>query len=98
MNYLVYCTFDLKNASSRDYDDAYLDLKSIGLTRVVVASKGEQVIIPTTSVLGTFNSTSAVDASEYVREKIKAAFASRGFRSEIFVIGASDWAWTGSTT
>ncbi len=25
MSYLVYCTFDLKNASSKDYESAYAD-------------------------------------------------------------------------
>lgn len=34
MSYLVYCTFDLKNASSRDYEKAYEDLNAIGLGKL----------------------------------------------------------------
>lgn len=35
MSYLVYCTFDLKNALSKDYEKAYEELKEIGLTQMV---------------------------------------------------------------
>jgi len=34
MSYLIFCTFDLKNASSVDYDNAYADLKALGLSKV----------------------------------------------------------------
>lgn len=34
MSYLAFCTFDLKNASSQDYKNAYADLEEIGLTKV----------------------------------------------------------------
>ncbi|MEG6913862.1 hypothetical protein V1971_34485, partial [Pseudomonas aeruginosa] len=43
MSYLVYCTFDLKNASSRDYEKAYEDLNAIGLAKVVKADAGQNV-------------------------------------------------------
>lgn len=55
MSYLVYCTFDLKNASSRDYEKAYEDLNAIGLAKVVKADAGHNVVIPTTSTMGFFN-------------------------------------------
>ena len=32
MTYQVFCTFDLKNASSEDYKNAYADLAAIGLS------------------------------------------------------------------
>ncbi|MQT28446.1 hypothetical protein GHN41_22880 [Pseudomonas helleri] len=59
MSYLVYCTFDLKNASAKDYENAYADLQRIGLAKVVKADEGPQVVIPTTSTMGFFNGASA---------------------------------------
>lgn len=99
MGYLVFCTFDLKNASSQDYQNVYADLAKIGLHKVVKASSGAQVVIPTTSVMGEFQSTSASQAANDIRDKVKSAFAARRFKSEIFVIAGGDWAWaTGSTS
>ncbi|MGE4293464.1 MAG: hypothetical protein AB7E32_14795 [Desulfovibrio sp.] len=98
MSYLVFCTFDLKSASSQDYQNAYADLAKIGLHKVAKASTGEHVVIPTTSVMGEFNSPGASQAANHVRDKVKSAFAARKFKSEIFVIAGGDWAWTGATT
>jgi hypothetical protein len=41
MSYLAFCTFDLKNASSQDYKDAYADLEEIGLRKVQKSDKGD---------------------------------------------------------
>lgn len=40
MSYLVFCTFDLKNASSQDYHTAYSDLAALGLQKVQKADDG----------------------------------------------------------
>ena len=39
MSYFVLCTFDLKDASRQDYQNAYADLEKVGLKRVVVSDK-----------------------------------------------------------
>lgn len=98
MSYLVFCTFDLKNASAQGYQNAYADLAKIGLHKVVKSDGGGQVVIPTTSTMGTFNGTSAVSVREDVTKAVKTAFSNRGFRSEIFVVVGGDWAWGGATT
>lgn len=36
MSYTVMCTFDLKNATQQDYNNAYSDLAQIGMRKVVV--------------------------------------------------------------
>jgi hypothetical protein len=41
MSHFVTCTFDLKNASRTAYENAYADLKNIGLKRTVTWEKGE---------------------------------------------------------
>lgn len=98
MSYLAFCTFDLKNASSQDYMNAYADLEEIGLTKVQKSDKGGDVVIPTTSAMGTFNGSSSGEIRDYVRDKVKAAFAARKLTSEIFVAVGQNWAWGAVTT
>lgn len=98
MSYLVFCTFDLKNASNQDYQNAYADLEKLGLNRVAVNSQGNKVVIPTTSTMGTFNGTSAAAVCTDIRNRVQSAFKARGFKSEIFVVVGGDWAWAPGTT
>jgi len=98
MSYLVYCTFDLKNALAKDYENAYADLQRIGLAKVVKADEGPQVVIPTTSTMGCFNGTSAAAVRNDVRNSVQAAFRARLLKSEIFIVVGGDWAWGAGTT
>ncbi|MCC5090608.1 hypothetical protein [Xanthomonas campestris] len=98
MSYLVFCTFDLKGASKKDYDHAYSDLSDLGLEKVHKGSKGGDVVIPTTSVMGEYAGTSASEVRDAVRARIKAVFSARRFKSEIFVIVGGDWGWGVTTT
>ena len=98
MSYLVFCTFDLKNATSQNYQTAYTDLAAIGLRRVQKADNGNEVVIPTTSVMGTFNGANVTAVRDDIRNKVQAAFRARGFRSEIFLVIGGDWAWGAATT
>jgi len=98
MAYFALCTFDLKNASYQDYQNAYSDLERIGLKRVIVAENGKNVIIPTTTVSGEFNSQSSTAVRDHVCDQVQVAFHARGFTSEVFVVAAGDWAWGGRTT
>lgn len=98
MTYLAICTFDLKDASSTDYKNAYADLDGIGLSKVQTGSKGSSVVIPTTTVMGEFKGQSAAGVRDYVLDSVKKAFLARGFDSEIFVIVGDDWAWGSRTT
>jgi hypothetical protein len=98
MNYGVLCTFDLKGASSADYQNAYADLERLGLHKAQDNSSGGKTVVPTTTVLGPYTGANANAIRDDVRNKVKAAFAARGFRSEIFVVvGGTDWTW-GSIT
>lgn len=98
MAYLVFCTFDLKNASATDYQNAYTDLETIGLKKVHKGSAGSDVVIPTTAAMGEFSGTSAGNVRDDVRKQVQNSFAKRGFKSEIFVIVGGDWAWGARTT
>jgi hypothetical protein len=98
MSYLVFCTFDLKNATSQNYQTAYTDLAALGLRKIQKADNGNEVVIPTTSVMGTFNGASAAAVGDDLRSKVQATFHARGFRSEIFLVVGGDWAWRAATT
>lgn len=98
MTYLVFCTFDLKNASSADYENAYSDLSEIGLDKIHKGSKGGDVVIPTTAAMGEFNGSSAAEVRDSICAQVKAAFTARKFKSEIFITVGGDWAWGGRTT
>lgn len=98
MSYLAFVTFDLRNASSQDYKNAYADLAEIGLAKVHKSDKGGDVVIPTTAAMGTFSGTGSGQVRDYVRDKVKAAFAARRFSSEIFVAVGENWAWGAATT
>lgn len=98
MSYLVFCTFDLKNASALDYQNAYADLKKIGLNKVAKAGDGKDVVIPTTAVMGTFEGASASQVATDIRSQVKSKFNARKFKSEIFVIVGDNWSWAAGTT
>ena len=99
MSYLVLCTFDLKRATSRDYDTAYAELARLGLHRAQDNSAGGKTVIPTTTVLGKFEGPNADAIRNDVRTKVRTAFAARGLSSEIFVVvGGTDWTWGAGTT
>jgi hypothetical protein len=98
MSYLVICTFDLKNASREDYQNAYADLEKIGLKKVVVSTQNNKLVMPTTTTAGEFNGTSAATVRDHIADKVRSAFAARRFSSEIFVAVGGDWAWGARTT
>jgi len=98
VSYLVFCTFDLKNATSQDYRDAYSDLEGLGLKKVVKSSNGNDVVIPTTAVMGTFNGKDSGSVRDDMRSRVKSAFQKRGFTSEIFLTASGNWSWGVTTT
>jgi hypothetical protein len=98
MSYLVFCTFDLEDANWEDYETAYADLERIGLYKVVVSDQGNDVVVPTTSVIGQFDGNSAKDVRDYIRTRVRSAFTARRFKSEVFVVVGGNWAWAAVKT
>lgn len=98
MSYLVFCTFDLKGASSQDYQNAYSDLGKVGLQKVHKLGNGNNAVIPATAAMGFFNGGGASTVIEQVRNSVQAAFNARGFKSEIFLTAGGDWSWVPATT
>jgi hypothetical protein len=99
VDFLVFCTFDLKGATAQNYIDAYADLAKMGLKRVHVANNGANAVIPTTSAMGVLQGVSAASVRDAISSGVQTAFRIRGFISEIFVTAAGgDWGWAGRTT
>ncbi|MFZ2911297.1 MAG: hypothetical protein WA094_15520 [Candidatus Desulfobacillus denitrificans] len=98
MSYFVVCTFDLKNGSYDDYQNAYADLAKIGFNRQVKSAQGILITLPTTTTAGEFNGTSSGLVRDDLTERVKRAFEARRFKSEIFVSVGGDWAWGHRTT
>jgi len=99
MSFVALCTFDLKNASTVDYETAYSELSKLGLSKVQATSSGGTVVIPTTTTLGTFTGLSAAAIRDDLQAKIRAVFAARRLKAELFVVvGGTDWGWSAATT
>ena len=93
MSYFITCTFDLKDGTPEDYQDAYADLDLIGLYREIVDKRGQRRILPTTTVAGLFYGSDSVSVRNDVNSGIRSAFASRGFTYELFLSVGTGWAW-----
>src|ERR1700752_5498674 len=65
VSYLATCTFDLKGASTQDYQTAYADLEKTGLKKVVESGSGGKVVAPTTMTIGEFNGQSAAAVRDF---------------------------------
>lgn len=98
MSYLVFCTFDLKGASSQDYQSAYNDLENIGLKKVHKQTNGGDAVIPTTAAMGFFNGNTAGEVVVSVRNSIQKAFMARRLKSELFLVAGENWAWVSGAT
>src|SRR5215211_4791322 len=96
--FFVVCTFDLKNATYTDYQNAYADLERLGLRRTVVSDHGHNVVAPTTTAMGAYSGQSTATVRDQVRAHVQSVFRARGFKSEIFVVVGNDSTWGAATT
>lgn len=93
MSYFVLCSFDLRNASSEDYEAAYSELESLGLRRNLKANNGNYISLPNTTVAGEHNGTSVSQVRDSFSNRIESAFRQRGLSSKIFVSVGDGFAW-----
>lgn len=94
MSYFAICSFDLKDGSREDYQNAYADLARLGFSTRVTGNGGSQITLPTTTTAGSFDGSSAATIRDDLRAKVAAAFRARNLTSEIFVsVGGQDWTW-----
>lgn len=98
MSYLVLCTFDLENASSEDYNNAYRVLEEIGLSKETTSDTSSIVTLPNTVTIGKFNGVSPISIKEDILAQIKNGFKALRLKSKIFIIVSSGWSWAQSKT
>lgn len=96
--YFTTCTFDLKNGSQQDYQNAYADLAKLGFSRVVVGNLGNKITLPTTTTAGEFTGTNAISIRDGLTGSVEKTFTARNFTYELFVTVGGDWAWGYRTT
>ncbi len=98
MSYLVFCIFELKNATREDYLYAYADLAELGLKKTVKSDDGRSVTIPSTAVMGIFSGKSVNDVRSSLGNQVEDVFKTRGYGGEFFIVVSADWAIGGGST
>jgi hypothetical protein len=98
MSYLVFCVFDLKNASREDYLYAHMDLTALGLRQTVKSETGPGFKLPANAVMGTLEGRSVEDVRTVVGKGVQEIFKARGLRGTFFVVASADWACAGEAT
>jgi hypothetical protein len=98
MTYLVFCVFDLKQASREDYLYAYMDLAELGLRKTVKSDNGPSFQLPASAVMGTFDGRSVEDVRSSVGKKVQSIFKSRSLNGTFFLVASTDWACAGEST
>ena len=74
MTFLVFCVFDLKNATREDYLYAYMDLATLGLRQTVKSDNGPSFKLPAAAVMGTFDGRSVDEVRSIVSRKVQGIF------------------------
>jgi hypothetical protein len=98
MTYLVFCFFELRNASREDYMYVYADLARLGLRKTVKADDGRSVAMPATAVMGMFDGKNVNDVRSDLASQVEDVFKTRGYNGEFFVVVSADWACGGGAT
>jgi hypothetical protein len=98
MTFLVFCVFDLKNASREDYLYAYMDLAALGLRKNVKSDNGPSFQLPASAVMGTFDGRTIEDIRTTVGKKVQGIFKTRGLNGTFFLVASTDWACAGEAT
>lgn len=93
MSFFVTCSFDLKDGTPEDYQNASADLMKLGFDPHLTGDGGLQVALPTTTMAGIFQGVSASYVTSGLIEQIKAAFAARNFKWELYLAAGTEWAW-----
>lgn len=98
MTYLVFCVFDLKQATREDYLYAYMDLADLGLRQTVKSDNGPSFKLPASAVMGTFDGRSVEDVRGGVSRKVQGIFQARGLNGTFFLVASENWACAGEAT
>lgn len=82
----VLVTFDLKNAVSDDYTDAYEALRAVGFRTEVHASTGKDYILPNTTCTGLFQGNDIEELRNRLADEVKSRFQKLGLSAYFFIL------------
>ena len=94
MSYIAIVSFDIKNGSTKDYENVYKGFETIGLKRIITSDNGKNILLPTTTTAGQFSEQTAVAVRDDLCTKTEAVFTRNGIHGEIFIAVGGDWAWS----
>ena len=95
MSFLVVVSFDIKDASSKDYENLYNSFEKIGLKRSVKADDGKLYNVPTTTtVVGEFTGQTSAKVRDDLRELVKTAYRINKLTGDFFINVGNNWTWT----
>lgn len=97
MKYFVTVTFELKDATNEDYKRLYKELEQIGFYKILRASNGNIVTIPTSTVVCETTGSNADLLRDTTRDKLNILFKACKLKGEVFIIVSGEWSWGGST-
>ncbi|HDZ3730166.1 TPA: hypothetical protein RSW61_001762 [Vibrio harveyi] len=93
MSYFVMCTFDLFNATSADYENAYSVLEDHGLKTSLTSNSGKTVDLPNTTAAGLFTGEKCASIGDDILQRVKEGFNAKGLKYKVFVTVADGYAW-----
>lgn len=95
---LVIATFDIRNATSEDYEHVTEELEALGLYKEVTGDKDFSTSLPNNTYAGEFNAVDDTKAfAKEIRDTIKKIITARNKRAKVYVVVApGKWAWASS--
>ena len=97
MKFFVTVTFEVKDGSKEDYKRIYKELENLGFYKILKASNGNIVTIPTSTVVSETTGSNADLLRDTVRDKLNIVFKACKLKGDVFIIVSSDWSWGGSS-
>jgi len=94
MSYLVVVTYDLENATSKDYANVKSELKKLELYDTTEKIRGNATThLPNTTVAGQFEGLTEAAVRDAIREKVVAAMNSCNVTGKLFITVSDKWTW-----
>jgi len=93
MSYFVTVSFDIANATRENYQTMYRELQIIGLSHSLTSDANNTITLPSTTVAGSLNGSSAGAVRDHVCNQVQNAYTRNRLHGEVFVAVGGDWAW-----
>jgi hypothetical protein len=98
MSYFVTVTFDLRDATSQQYDQVADRLSQMGFNNTLSGDSGRTVNLPTTTFAGKFTGASAAKVRDDLSDRVRDVLTTLGLHGRLFVFVGDGWAWGSRTT